>query len=397
MAGPLVGIRVLDLGRFIACPFCGMLLADLGAEVIRVERSDGGQDRYLGLLAPTGDSYGFTNYNRNKKGISLNFERTERGREILNELVKRSDVVIENFSPEAARALGITYEDLKKTKSDIIFADISAFGPTGPYSHRLGFDQIAKAMSGAMAVSGFPGPPTKEQTPHIDYMTATLTAVGVVSALYHRERTGEGQMIDTALLQTAVTIMGPTIGEWEIGGKLRQQTGNRSPWIGPSDLYKTKDGRWVMLAIITNSIWRRFCRFIGRNDLAEDPRFHNDLARWEHHDIIDPVVAEWVASLTAEEIMAAAEQIPIPAGICHEQTEVAGHPHVKAREMLVEVPFPDGSGNTLVTGLPIRMSATPTEIQRSFPAVGEHNEEIYCGLLGHSREDLTRLSEEGII
>ena len=397
MPGPLVGIRVLDLGRFIACPFCGLLLADLGAEVIRVERSGGGQDRHLGLLAPTGDSYGFINYNRNKKGISLNFERTERGREILNELIKRSDVVIENFSPEAARALGITYEELKKTKADIIFADVSAFGPTGPYSHRLGFDQIAKAMSGAMAISGFAGPPTKEQIPHIDYLTASMTAVGVVSAIYHRERTGEGQMIDTALLQTAVTIMGPMITEWETGGKLRQQTGNRSPWVGPSDLYKTSDGKWVMLAIITNSIWRRFCNYIGRDDLAEDPRFHNDLARWEYHEIIDPVVAEWVASKTAEEIMAVAEEIPIPAGICSEQTEVASHPHVKAREMLVEVPFPDGSRNTLVTGLPIRMSGTPTEIYRSFPAVGEHNEEIYCGLLGYSREYLTRLSEEGII
>ena len=148
----LEGIRVLDLGRFIACPFCGMLLADLGAEVIRVERPGGGQDRYLGLLSPTGDSYGFTNYNRNKKGISLNFERTERGREILNELIKRSDVVIENFSPEAARALGITYGDLKKVRQDIIFADVSAFGPSGPYSHRLGFDPVAKAMSGSMSI-----------------------------------------------------------------------------------------------------------------------------------------------------------------------------------------------------------------------------------------------------
>jgi crotonobetainyl-CoA:carnitine CoA-transferase CaiB-like acyl-CoA transferase len=152
-----------------------------------------------------------------------------------------------------------------------------------------------------------------------------------------------------------------------------------------------------MLAIITNSIWRRFCRFIGRDELAEDPRFHNDFARWEHRDIIDAVVTEWVASHTAEEIVTAAEQIPIPAGICNEQTDVAGHPQVKARDMLVEMPFPDGNGNMLVSGLPIRMSGTPTEIQRSFPAVGEHNEEIYCGLLGYNREDLTRLVEEGII
>ena len=397
MPGPLDGVRVLDLGRFIACPFCGMVLADLGAEVIRVERPGGGQDRYLGLLTPAGCSYGFANQNRNKKGISLNFERNERGREMLNELIGVTDVVIENFSPEAAKAIGITYEELKAVKPDIIFAHVSAFGPDGPYSHRIGFDQVAKAMSAAMSVSGFPGPPTKEQTPHVDYMTATLTAVGVCSALYHRERTGEGQMIDTALLQTAVTLMAPTLAEWETGGKRRQQTGNRGPWVGPSDLYQTKDGRWVMLAIITNSIWRRFARSIGREDMADDPRLQSDFARWEHHDIVDPVVAEWVASLTAEEVIAASEKIPIPCGICYEQTEVASDPQVQAREMLATVPFPDGSGEMPVTGLPIRMSGTPTSIDRSFPAVGEHNQEIYCDLLGYGTEDLARLEEEGIV
>ena len=397
MSGPLDGIRVLDLGRFIACPFCGMLLADLGAEVIRVERSGGAQDRYLGLLTPAGYAYGFTNQNRNKKAISLNFERNDKAKEILNQLIKHSDVVIENFSPEAAKAMGITYDNLKAIKPDIIFAHVSAFGPTGPYSHRIGFDQVAKAMSGAMAISGFPGPPTKEQTPHIDYMTACLTAVGVVSALYHRQATGQGQMIDTALLQTGVTFMAPFIGEWETGKKLRQQTGNRGPWVGPSDLYQTKDEKWVMLAIITNSIWRRFCQFIGREDLAADPRFHNDLARWEHHEIIDPVVSEWVASQTAEEVIAAAEKIPIPCGIAYEQTEVAHDPQVEEREMLAELPSPDGKSTVVVTGIPIRMSATPLKIERSFPGVGQHNEEIYCGILGYSPEDLAKLEEEGII
>ena len=397
MSGPLDGIRVLDLGRFIACPFCGMLLADLGAEVIRVERAGGAQDRRIGLPTPSGDAYSFANQNRNKKAISLNFERNDRAREILNELVRHSDVLIENFSPEAAKAMGITYDNLKIIKSDVIFAHVSAFGPTGPYSHRLGFDQIGKAMSGAMAVSGFSGAPTKEQAPHVDYMTACLTTVGVVSALYHRQRTGEGQMIDTALLQTGITFMAPIIGEWETGGKQRKQTGNRSPWTGPSDLYRTKDGRWVMLAILTDSIWRRFCRFIGRKDLADDPRFHDDLARWEYHEIIDPVVSQWVASQTAEEVIAVAEKIPIPCGICYEQTEVAHDPQVKAREMLTEVPTPDGKSKVLVTGLPLRMSGTPTEIVRSFPAVGQHNEEIYCGLLGYSPEDLVRLEAEGII
>jgi len=397
LAGPLDGIRVIDLGRFIACPFCGMLLADLGAEVIRVERPGGGPDRTLGLLTPWGDSYSYINQNRNKKCISLNFERNARAKEILHDLLKHGDVVIENFSPEAAKAFGITYEDFKAIKPDIIFAHVSAFGPTGPYSHRLGFDHIGKAMSGAMAVSGFPGSPTKEQAPHVDYFTACLTAVGVVSAIYHRERTGEGQMIDTALLQSAITLMAPIIGEWEIGKKRRVQTGNRGPWYGPNDIFETKDGKWIMLVIITNGIWRRFCKFIGRDELASDPRFQSDLARWEHRETLDPVVAEWVASQTAEQVIAAAEKIPIPFGMCYNQTEVAGDPHVQEREMLVKVPAPDGENTATVTGIPIRMSGAPNKLERSIPKLGEHNEEIYCGILGFSRDDLAKLEEEGAI
>ena len=396
MAGPLTGIRVLDLGRFIASPFCGMLLADLGADVIRIEKPGGTEDRFMGLLTPAGSSYSFANQNRNKRGITLNFERSEKGKQILHELVRRSDVVIHNFSPAAARALGITYEDFKAVKHDIIFARVSAFGYFGPYQDRIGFDQIAKAMSGAMAVSGFQETPTKEQPPHIDYTTAALTAVGVIAALYHRQRTGEGQAIDTSLLQTGITYAATYIGEWEIGKVLRQRTGNRSPFIGPSDLYRAKDGRWVMLAIITNSIWRRFANYIGREDLVNDPRFHNDFARWEHRDIIDPVVAEWVASLTAEEIIAAAEKIPIPAGICYEQTEIASHPQVQAGEMMVQVDMPDGLGPVPVTNTPIRMSATPTQIERSFPAVGEHNDEVYGKILGFTPEYIEKLKGEGV-
>ncbi len=397
MPGPLKGIRVLDLGRFIASPFCGMLLADLGAEVIRVERPGGGQDRFLGLLTPAGFSYGFSNQNRNKKGITLAFERNDRGKEILHDIVRQSDVVVENFSPSAAEAIGVTYEKLRAVREDIVFAHVSAFGPTGPYSQRLGFDQIGKAMSGAMSVSGFPGnPPTREQPPHIDYMTACLTTIGVVSALYHRQATGQGQMVDTALLQTAVTLMAPIIGEWETAGLKRPQAGNRGYWNGPSDLFQTKDGRWVMLSIITDSIWRRFCRTIDREDLADDERFDSDFKRFEHRDIIDPVVAEWVAGQTADEIVAAAAEIPIPCGLCYEQDEVASDPHIRERQMLADVPLPDG-GTMPVTGLPVRLSATPTSIDRSFPQVGEHNHEIYGQLLGFTDDDLARLTEQGVI
>jgi crotonobetainyl-CoA:carnitine CoA-transferase CaiB-like acyl-CoA transferase len=397
MAGALSGIRVLDLGRFIASPFCGMLLADLGADVIRIERSSGNEDRYMGFQMPIGYSYGFANQNRNKRGITLNFEKTDKGKEILLDLVKHSDAVVHNFSPEAARGIGVTYENFKAVKPDIIFATVSAFGATGPYQHRIGFDQIMKGVTGAMSISGFPDTPTKEQAPHIDYMTASLTALGIVSAIHHRTRTGEGQAIDTCLLQTGVTFMANFIAEWELVQKRRPQVGNRSHFLGPADLYPTKDGRWVFVCLITNSIWRRFCKHIGREDLSSDPRFKDDWNRWEHRDILDPVVAQWVASKTMDEVIAEAEKIPIPAGKCYDQSEVASDPQVKAIGALTQVPFPDGSTTVHVTSPPIKMSASPTEIYRSFPTLGQDNEDVFGKLLGYSKAEIAKLKEEGII
>ena len=258
MAGSLDGIRVLDLGSFVSCPFCGMLLADLGAEVIRVEKPTGGEDRFLGLLTSSGDSYSFVNPNRNKKGVSLNFNN-EKGRHILNELVKRSDVVLENLSPNLVKITGIKYTNFKAIKPDIIYARVTAFGPTGPYRHRIAFDRIARAMSGAISISGFPDNPCCEQTYYVDYGTASLTAVGVLAALYHRERTGQGQLIDTSLLQTGVTYMAPFIGEWETGKVSRKRIGNRGYWYGPYDVYETKDGRRVFLGAVTDPVWKSFC------------------------------------------------------------------------------------------------------------------------------------------
>lgn len=411
MAGALDGIRVLDLGRVIAGPFGPMLLADLGAEVIRVERSTGGFDRrpedwqtfmqkYPGHLAPTGDTYNFINLARNKKAISLNFEgreeRNTKARELLKELVSHCDVVSENFGPGAAEAMGITYDNFKTVKPDIIFAHVSGFGISGPYSHRLGFDPIAKAMSGIMSISGPPGPPMRDPIAYNDFGTALLSTVGVLAALYHRQRTGQGQMIDTSLLRTAVLYMSATISAWETGSILREQVGNRTYGVGPTDLFKTKDGKWVFVSTMTNALWRRFCRFIGREDLTTDPRFQEDWDRWVHRDILHPIVSEWIASQTAEEVFAVTETIPIPCGICYDQTEVAHDPHIKQQEMLTEVPCPDGS-RVLVTSPPLGMSETPPKIERSFPAIGGHNEEIYCGLLGYSQEDLVKLEEEGII
>lgn len=410
MTGALDGVRVLDLGRVLAGPFCATLLADLGAEVIRVEPDDvedrrpedweAFQRKYPERLTPYGDVWGYAYLHRNKKAISLNImgrkEANIKAREILWELVKHADVVVHNFSLQAAQDMGITYDNFKKIKPDIIFAHVTGFGSTGPYKNRVGYDPVAKAMAGIMLLSGPPGPPMRDAISTVDFGTAMLTTIGVVSALYHRQKTGEGQMIETALLRTALQYSSMYISTWETAHLPHERAGNQPFGIGPSNTFQAKDGRWVYISMLGNRMWRRFCRFIGREDLATDPRLQNDWDRWLNRDITYPVVTEWVASQTAQEVFDAAQKIPIPCGLCYDITEVAKDPHIKETGMLTEVPGPEGLKFVVVTP-PLKMSATPPEIKRPSPAKGEHNEEIYCGLLGYSPAYLKKLEKESVI
>jgi len=292
--------------------------------------------------------------------------------------------------------MGITYEEFKKLKPDIIFAHVTGFGTSGPYKNRVGYDPVAKAMAGIMLLSGPPGPPVRDAISSVDFGTAMLTTIGVVSALYHRQKTGEGQAIETALLRTALQYSSMYLSVWETAGLPHERAGNQPFGIGPSNTFQAKDGRWVYISMLGNRMWRRFCRFIGREDLATDPRLQNDWDRWLNRDITYPVVTEWVASQTAQEVFDAAQKIPIPCGICYDITEVADDPHIKETGMLTEVPGPEGQ-KFVVTNPPLKMSATPPKIERPSPGKGEHNKEIYCGLLGYSPEDLDRLEKEGVI
>jgi crotonobetainyl-CoA:carnitine CoA-transferase CaiB-like acyl-CoA transferase len=410
MAGALDGIRVLDLGRVLAGPYCATLLADLGAEVIRVEPCDVEdrrpedwqtfQQKYPERLTPYGDVWSYAYLHRNKKAISLNFmgrkEANIKAREILKKLVKHADVAVHNFSLAAAQDMGITYQEFKKIKPDIIFAHVTGFGSTGPYKNRVGYDPVAKAMAGIMLLSGPPGPPMRDAISSVDFGTAMLTTIGVVTALYHRQKTGEGQMIETALLRTALQYSSMYISTWETAHLPHERAGNQPFGIGPSNTFQAKDGRWVYISMLGNRMWRRFCRFIGREDLATDPRLQNDWDRWLNRDITYPVVTEWVASQTAQEVFDAAQKIPIPCGLCYDITEVAKDPHVRETGMLTEVEGPEGQ-KFVVTNPPLKMSATPPKIERPSPGKGEHNKEIYCGLLGYSPEDLVKLEKEGVI
>lgn len=394
MAKVLEGIRVLDFGRFVACPFCGLLLAAMGAEVIRVERPGGEVDRRTGLLAPNGENFFMLTLGRNKKAITLDW-LTERGRDILKDLVRRSDVIIDSFSPDAKQAMGLDYASLKQINPGIIVVSVSGFGQYGPYSRRRCFDPIAQAMSGAMTITGFPGsPPTRSAVPYVDFATGLYAALGTMLCLFYREKTGIGQEVDVSLMDTALSFIGRHVAEYKVMGEPQQQIGNHSRHC-IAELFEAQDG-WVFISLITNDIWRRFLRAAGMENLEAEPRYEDDLSRFRNRHLLDPVIARWVSERTVDEVMGLLMEHGVPCGPVKTIPEVAEDPHVWARDMLVEVDYPD-MGKVPLSGLAIKLSHTPGEVKAPAPRVGEHNEEVYCRLLGYAKEELARLEEQAVI
>ncbi len=399
----LHGIRVLELSRFKAGPTCGQILGDMGAEVIRVERPGGEEDRRLEPFAPNGpfssggQSFYLMFLCRNKKGITLNLQK-QKGREILKELVKQSDVVIENFGPDVNKELGVDYESLKRHKPDIIVVAVSGYGQYGPYASRLGFDGIGQAMSGLMSVTGFPqGLPLKLGASFIDTSTGIYGALGTLFALYHREKTGEGPLVDVSLIDTAVSFMETFIAEYEVGHNIHPQVANSHTYAGPYDAFKAKDG-YFFLGVLIDPLWESFLKFMGREELANDPRFRTDYdrARPENRQFFSDWLNEWAAEKTVDGVVNQFNAAGIPCGRVNTIPEVAADPHIRAREMLVEVEHP-GVGKVPLIGIPIKLSKTPGRIKTIAPLLGEHNEEIYCDLLGYTNQELTQLKEEGVI
>ncbi len=394
----LTGVRVLDVGRFIAIPYCGWLLARLGAEVVRVESSRGEFDRYAGLLTPTGQTVLFLSMISGKKSVTLNFERGDKAKELFAKLVAKSDVVLENVARDAPERWGLTYEDLCKIKPDIILVHSTAYGSEGPYKDRVGFDPIAQAMSGAMSVSGFDEVPTRTMVPYVDYGTALHAVVGVVSALLHRSKTGKGLKIDVSLLRTALTFATSLTEEYRATGRIREprRIGNRGYWVAFSDLCWTKDGKGILISAI-GPLVKRLLLAMGREDLVSDPRFATDSKAFENRDILDPIIKEWVASKTRDEVEEVAGELAIPVGPLVDYTEVPDHPQVKAEKMLVEAPLSDGSFKMAVPACPIRFSEGVFRDNVAIPRLGEHNEEIWGKLCGLSAQELATLKDEGII
>jgi crotonobetainyl-CoA:carnitine CoA-transferase CaiB-like acyl-CoA transferase len=392
--GPLAGIRVIDFGRFIAGPYCAMLLADMGADVVRVDRRQGSEDRYTGPVTEDGEGGGFISINRNKRSLTLDTSKPGAS-EIIAKLVKGSDVVVANLPVAVLRKMGLDYETLRALNRGIILARISTFGPDGPYANRLGFDTIAQAMSGAMSLTGFPGAPIRDIVPFEDYGTALHTAFGVMVALYHRARTGEGQVVDGSLLATGVTYMQALLAERNIKGIERRQQGNAGFYSAPADTYRTRDG-WVVVQTIGGDMFARWARLVGREELVGDPRFGDDLSRADNRETLTEAMSAWLATRTTAEAIAELQAARVPAGPVLGLDDVLEDPQVKARELLKYVEYPGASKPVPLANTAVRLSATPGCIRHRAPKLGEHTCEVLREL-GYSDSDVGALRAAGVV
>lgn len=394
MNSVLQGIRVLDFGRYIAGPFCATLLADMGAEVIRIEKVDGSEDRFLSPVTDQGDGALFMQMGRNKLGLTLNPMKPE-GREIVKKLIATADVVVANLPPDTLEAMGLDYASLSAIKSDIILTMISAFGTGGPYQNRVGFDGLGQAMSGSMFLSGTPEQPVKAYAPYVDFGTASLSAFGTLAALYERQRTGRGQIVEGSLFNTALTMMNGTLIEQAMIQRNRVATLNRSQTSAPADTYRTLDG-WVLVQSVGGPLFKRWVELIGEPHWLDDPRFQSDISRGDHGAVISERLAHWCAERTSAEVLEAMEEARIPAGPVLSPQQVLDDPHVNEKGLLKPMAFPGATRPAPVMQTPVELSATPGHIRQRAPTLGEHTDQILREL-GYDDAEIAALRKNRII
>src|SRR3954453_11031455 len=336
--GVLDGIRVVDFGRFIAGPYCGALLRDLGADVIRVERVEGGEDRWVTPVTSDGVGAMYLQCNRGKRGMTLDVSKPE-GREVTAKLIRSADVVIANLPPATLRSMGLDYETLRALKPDIILTTVNAWASGGEWSHKVGFDGLAQAASGNLYLSGPEGHPSRAAVPYVDFSTATIAALSTLAALMHHRATGEGQFIEAALLRTAVTWNSPTLIEQAMLGGDRVTSHNRGQTAGPADVYRTRDG-WVMCLVIGSYQFQRWTEMIGRPDLLDDERFKDDLSRGDNGEALSAYMAAWCADRTTEECLAEMDRGKVPGGPVLSPQQLLDLPHVRQIGVLQDVAYP---------------------------------------------------------
>ena len=394
MSGVLEGIRVLDFGRYIAGPFCGTMLGDLGAEVIRIEKLDGSEDRWVTPVVEGGEGAMFLQMGRNKLGMTLDPMKPG-GREIVQKLVAVSDVVIANLPYEDLKRMGIDYETIAAINPRIILATNSTFGSEGPYAKRVGFDTIGQAMSGAMYLSGDGKVPTRMNAPYVDFSSALLATVGVLAALMDRNTTGKGQKVETALLRTAINIANGHLIEQAMLNINRAATLNRGFTAGPSDTFKCQDG-WIYAMTIGQPLFVRWCKLMGDEGLIKDPRFKDDLARGDNGELLSAIMQKWCNARTVKEALAELEANRIPAGPIYTPQQALDDPHVQEAGFLHPMDYPGASKPVPVLQEPVKLSRTPLTIRRRAPKLGEHTDQILQEL-GFDRAAIEKFRADRIV
>ena len=394
----LTGVRVLDFSRWFAGPYAATLLAAMGAEVIRVERPAGEEERNFGPFSPNGQAMLALVTLQNRRGITLD-PMSDKGKGILERLVQKSDVLLHSYVSGSPEESLLSYESLVQFNPAIIVAKVSGFGSTGPYAQRPCFDTIAQALSGSMSYTGFPETaPTRSGSAWVDFSTGSHAALGIMFALYDRQRTGKGQFIDVALLDVAVACVAglAVAAEYKVGGIIRGQQGNAS-YYNFTNCLKAKDG-WVVIGVGNSALFRALVTAMGQPELGRDPRFKAPHARLERHDEVNGLVADWVKDRSVDEVMTilGPDGANVPCAPVMTVDRLLADPHLRAREMVVELPHAK-LGRIPVTGVPYHLSESPGHLERLGPELGEHNEEVYRGQLGLSADDLEALRREGVI
>ena len=395
MAGPLKGIRVLDLTRILAGPYATMILRDLGAEVIKIEQPGVGDEaRDFGPFKNDFSLY-FMSVNRGKKSVTLNL-KAPRGKELFLELVKGSDILVENFRPGTMEKLGLGYESLKAHHPSLLYAACSGFGQTGPYAMRGAYDMIIQGMGGIISITGEPDrPPVRVGTSIGDITSALFTAIGILSALRHRDQTGEGQLIDVGMLDCQVAILENAMVRYFSTGDIPRPLGRRHPAITPFEVFESADG-YVVIAIGNNELWRKFCEHVNHPELIDNERFHTNALRTENHESLFPILAEIMCRRTTDAWVEALEEVGVPCGPVNTVDKVANDPQVLARDMIAEVEH-EVTGTVQIPGIPIKLSETPGQIDAPAPNLGEHTSEVLTGLLGLEAEEVNQLKQDEVL
>ncbi|HBY56873.1 MAG: Formyl-CoA transferase [Atribacteria bacterium 34_128] len=395
MTKPLEGIRVLDLGHVLAMPTCTMQLADLGAEVIKIERPGSGDDsRYFGPFVH-GESAYFMSINRNKKSLTLDLKQEE-GKEIFKELVKKSDVVTENFRPNTMEKLGLGYHDLKKINPKIIYASICGFGHYSVDQQRPGYDIIAQASGGIMAITGYPdGPPTRVGSSIGDIFSGSFATIAILAALRYRDITGEGQEIDISMMDSVLSVLENAVVRYTVTGEIPTRIGSRHPSIAPFDLFEAKDG-WVVIAVGNDSLWGKFCKIIHQEKLINDPLYQTNDLRSKNYDQLKPLITSWTKQQFSEKMVALLTKEGVPAAEVSTMDKIVRDPNIKMRNMLIQMDHPK-AGKVTVANSPIRLSKCPNDTIDASPILGEHTEKVLEGVLEMSQEEIRKLKDKKVV